>query len=124
MKALVKILIVLTLVCAVEAGAVDKVKIDTSRLKEEPASGEPRVSAQQDYQDFIDNNNNGLDDRIEERRRQTPRVDPKHEEEPAPAQAETPAEKYQPGSVKFKEPAEQDSAVKETKPQTETPQSK
>jgi hypothetical protein len=93
-------------------------------MKEEPSGTDRRVSPKQDYQDFIDNNNNGLDDRIEERQRQTTRVEPKHEEELAPAKGEVPAEKYQPGSTKFKEPAEQDSAVKETKPQTETPKAK
>ncbi len=97
MKRYILIIIMALFLAGGNLFAVDKVK------KQE--QGENKVKSEKQYQDFIDNNNNGIDDSLERQQKQRTKVEPKREPEQKQEQPKEPSpDSYQPDNSKVKQP--------------------
>jgi hypothetical protein len=82
---------------------VDRVKKNNDSSKAQSAQ-KIEKNEKANYQDFTDKNNNGIDDKIEKRQKETTRLEPKREPEVQKQETKQTGEKYVPKAPKTKEP--------------------
>ncbi|NIP43741.1 MAG: hypothetical protein GWO41_14850 [candidate division Zixibacteria bacterium] len=108
MKKIIIIAIISALLLALSSSlyAVDRVsKNNDSTKNQSEQKADKRDKA--NYQDFIDRNNNGIDDKIEKQQKETTRVEPKREPEVQKREPAQTKEKYVPQAPKTKQPVKQ-----------------
>ncbi len=103
MRKTIIIVTILMLAMSSSLYAVDRVKKNNDSSKAQSAQKTDK-SEKANYQDFTDKNNNGIDDKIEKRQKETTRLEPKREPEVQKQEPKQAGEKYVPEAPKAKEP--------------------